>query len=85
MNVKYYIERYREYKKLIRKVDCNFMNIETIENSILSGVISAKGMNEAGVKMNRQMAQVMELTQGQNLEDAKTAFQSKMAEKGIER
>lgn len=59
------------------------MNIETIENSILSGAVSIEGMNAAGVKINNQMAQVMELTNGQNLEAAKNTFQTKFAEQQI--
>ncbi len=57
------------------------MNMNTIEEALFSGKISVEGMNRAGVKMNGQMAQVRDLTQGQSLEEAKAAFQTAMAEK----
>ena len=61
------------------------MNMNTIEESILGGQISVEGMNLAGEKMNAQMEQVRDLTQGQSLTEAKATFQTVMFEKGIER
>lgn len=73
---------YPELKdEFFRKVDCEFMNMNTIEEALLSGNISVEGMNRAGAKMNGQMAQVRDLTQGQSLAEAKASFQAAMAEK----
>lgn len=66
---------------IFRKVNCEFMNMNTIEEALLSGKISVEGMNRAGAKMNGQMAQVLDLTKGQSLAEAKASFQTAMAEK----
>lgn len=60
------------------------MNMNSIEEALLSGKISVEGINRAGAKMNGQIAQVMELTNGQSLAEAKASFQTAMDAKANE-